>query len=68
MWCQGLIVGVNHKDIVRIKWLKKYLRKVNDEVTEEKLLPSKWNKHVEGSWRMDTQAKSTWLLDTEASS
>ena len=52
-WCQGVVVGIKKGDKVHIEWNKECLRDGELAVTEEKLLKSKWNKHVEKAWRMD---------------
>ena len=51
-WCQGDVVGVKKNNKVHIQWTSHVLRGGDPEVTEEQLMVSKWNKHVEGSWRM----------------
>ena len=55
VWCQGEVVAVRKGNKVHVKWDKKYLREGDSEVTEEKFLVSKWNKHTEESWRMDPE-------------
>jgi hypothetical protein len=56
-WCQGIIVGVKTRNRVHIQWNKNCLR---DEggllTTEEVLMKSKYNKHVEGGWRMSVES------------
>ena len=51
VWCKGTVVGVKTKGKVRIEWDDEYLRDSDPKVTEEVLLVSKWNKHVETGWR-----------------
>ena len=52
-WCQGKVVAVKNGNKVHIEWHKKHLREGDPSITEEKLMKSKWNKHVEESWRMN---------------
>lgn len=51
MWCQGTVVAVKRDNKVHIKWDGSTLREGDIEITEEKLLKSKYNKHVLGGWR-----------------
>ena len=56
IWCKGKVVSVsNNKRYpkIRIKWDPLYLRPGELEVTEEVLLPSKWNKQDEKAWRLN---------------
>ena len=52
-WCQGEVVAVKKNSRVHIKWEKECLRKGDPAITQEKLLKSKWNKHVIQAWRMN---------------
>lgn len=52
-WCQGIVVAVRKNDKVHIKWNKNCLREGEHPVSQERLLKSKWNKHVEKGWRMN---------------
>ena len=52
-WCQGKIVAVKKKNKVHIEWNEVCLRPGHPRITEERLLKSKWNKHVVEGWRMD---------------
>ncbi len=54
-WCQGEVVAVKKGNRVHVEWKKKYLRRGDKPVTEERFLVSKWNKHVEEGWRMDPE-------------
>lgn len=51
-WCQGLVVAVKTNNRVHIQWNESCLRVGDLAITEEKLLKSKYNKHVEQGWRM----------------
>ena len=51
MWCQGTVVAVKRDNKVHIQWDGSTLREGDIEITEEKLLKSKYNKHVLGGWR-----------------
>jgi hypothetical protein len=51
-WCQGIVVGVKTRNKVHIKWNENCLREGDAPVTEEALMKSKYNKHVEGGWRI----------------
>jgi len=53
IWCQGLVVGVKKKNVVRIKWDNKYLRRGDPEITEERLHLDKFNRKSLYSWRLD---------------
>jgi len=50
-WCKGTIVGVKKDNKVHIKWDKESLRDGDPEITQEKLLVTKWNKHDVRGWR-----------------
>ncbi len=56
-WCQGTVVRVvkeeNNFVIVEIKWGKECLREGDREITQDKLMRSKWdsNEHQQGTWR-----------------
>ena len=52
-WCQGKIVAVKKKKKVHIEWNEVCLQSGHPKITEERLLKSKWNKHVVEGWRMD---------------
>jgi hypothetical protein len=58
-WCQGKVLEVlieKKKPTVLVHWdpMPDVEGKENSsEETEQVLLPSKWNKNVEGTWRMD---------------
>ena len=58
-WCQGKVLEVlieKKKPTVFVHWdpMPDVEGKENsNEETEQVLLPSKWNKNVEGAWRMD---------------
>jgi hypothetical protein len=51
-WCQGTVVATKTRDRVHIKWREDCLRDGDMPITEEVLKKSKYNKHVEGGWRM----------------
>ncbi len=51
-WCQGTVVAVKTKDRVHIQWCKDCLRDGDLPISEEVLKKSKYNKHVEGGWRI----------------
>ena len=51
-WCQGLVVAVKTRGKVHIQWNEDCLRQGDQPITEEVLMKSKFNKHVEGGWRM----------------
>ena len=46
-WCQGLVVAVKTNNRVHIQWNESCLREGDLTITEEMLLKSKYNKHVE---------------------
>lgn len=52
IWCAGVVVAVKKNSKVHIQWEEKYLREGDPAVTQERLLSSKWNKHVIEGWRM----------------
>jgi hypothetical protein len=52
-WCQGKVVAVKKNSKVHIKWRKDCLRDGDPAVTEERLLISKYNKHMEEAWRFN---------------
>jgi len=49
-WCSGVVVGVKTQNRVLIKWDKEHIQD-GLEITQQKLLVSKWNKHVCEGWR-----------------
>jgi hypothetical protein len=51
-WCQGTVVAIKTRDRIHIKWSEDCLRDGDMPITEEVLKKSKYNKHVEGGWRM----------------
>lgn len=51
-WCQGLVIAVKTNNRVHIQWNESCLREGDRTITEEKLLKSKYNKHVEQGWRI----------------
>ena len=51
-WCQGVVVAIKNRSKVHIQWNKNCLRNGDLPITEEALMRSKFNKHVEGGWRM----------------
>ena len=51
-WCQGTVVAIKTRDRIHIKWREDCLRDGDMPITEEVLKKSKYNKHVEGGWRM----------------
>jgi hypothetical protein len=52
-WCQGEVIAVKKGNKVHIKWDEECLREGDAKVSQERLLVSKYNKHVEEAWRMD---------------
>ena len=52
MWCHGLVVAVKTNSRVHIRWDDEYVRRGEPNITEERLLVKKWNRAVEGGWRM----------------
>ena len=53
VWCLGVVVGVLNNNQVHVKWDKTYLREGDAEITKEKFLKTKWNRHVQNGWRMN---------------
>jgi len=51
-WCQGVVIAIKNRDRVHIQWDKECLRDGDLPISEEVLMKSKYNKHVEGGWRM----------------
>ena len=51
-WCQGIIVGIRTRNRVHIQWNQNCLCEGGLPITEEVFMKSKFNKHVEGGWRM----------------
>jgi hypothetical protein len=51
-WCQGIIVGVITCNRVHIQWNENCLLEGGLPITEEIFMKSKFNKHVEGGWRI----------------
>ena len=49
-WCSGVVVGVKTQNRVLIQWDKEHIQD-GLEITQQKLLVSKWNKHVCEGWR-----------------
>mmetsp|Transcript_26186 Transcript_26186/g.44648 ORF Transcript_26186/g.44648 Transcript_26186/m.44648 type:complete len:365 (-) Transcript_26186:8-1102(-) len=54
-WYQGKVVAVKKRSKVRIKWNSECLRDGDLEITEERFLISKFNKHVEEGWRFNVE-------------
>ena len=52
-WYQGTLVAIKSGGKVHIKWDDTCFRPGDPTITEEKLLKSKWNKHVNGGWRIN---------------
>jgi hypothetical protein len=56
-WCQGTVGRVlkeeNNFVFVEIKWDKECLREGDREITQDKLMRSKWNsnEHQQGTWQ-----------------
>lgn len=50
-WCKGTVVGIKSNNKVHMKWDEDCLRDGDAEITEERFMTSKWNKHVIGGWR-----------------
>ncbi len=51
-WSQGVVEAIKNRSKVNIQWNKNCLRNGDLPITEEALMRSKYNKHVEGGWRM----------------
>ena len=51
-WCQGVVVAIKNRSKMHIQWNKNCSRHGGLPITEEALMRSKYNKHVEGGWRM----------------
>ena len=54
-WCKSLIVTVKSRNRVHIKWSANCLREGDLGITEEVLIKSMFNTHVEGGWRMSLE-------------
>jgi hypothetical protein len=54
-WCQGVVVAVKKNSKVHIEWDKSCVRDGDPKITQERLLKTKWNKHVEEAWRMNLE-------------
>jgi hypothetical protein len=56
-WCQGTVLRILQEEktfvTVEIKWDKECLREGDREVSQDKLMQSKWNsnEHEHGTWR-----------------
>jgi hypothetical protein len=56
-WCQGTVIKVLREDrtyvTIEIKWDKECLREGDREVSQDKLMRSKWNSnnHKQGTWQ-----------------
>jgi hypothetical protein len=51
-WCHCTVVAIMTRDRVHIKWSEDCLHDGDMSITEEILKKSKYNKHVQGGWRM----------------
>jgi hypothetical protein len=51
-WCQGLVVAIKIRGRMHIQWNEDCLCKGDTSISEEVLMMSKFNKHVERGWRM----------------
>ena len=49
-WCSGVVVAVKTQNRVLIRWDKEHIQD-GQEITQQKLMVSKWNKHVSEGWR-----------------
>ena len=49
-WCSGVVVAVKTQNRVLIRWDKEHIQD-GLEITQQKLMVSKWNKHVSEGWR-----------------
>ena len=49
-WCSGVVVAVKTQNRVLIRWDKEHIQD-GLEITQQKLMVSKWNKHVSKGWR-----------------
>ena len=54
IWFTGKVYLVKNNGKVRIEWDEEM-----EDDSDEKLLPSKWNKQVQKSWRMDVEKYTT---------
>jgi hypothetical protein len=58
-WCQGSVIKVLKEEktfvTVQIKWDKECLKEGDREISQEKLMRSKWNsnEHEQETWRED---------------
>ena len=56
-WCQRTVLRILWEErtyvIVELKWDKEYLREGDKEVSQDKLMRSKWNsnEHKQGMWQ-----------------
>ena len=55
-WCKGVVVAVKKNSRVHIQWGASCVWDGGPKITQEKLLKTKWNKHVEEAWRMNIPA------------
>ena len=51
-WCQGLVVAIKIRGRMHIQWNEDCLCQGDISISEEVLMMSKFNKHVERGWRM----------------
>ena len=49
-WCSGVVVAVKTQNRVLIRWDKEHIQD-GLEITQQKSMVSKWNKHVSEGWR-----------------
>ena len=49
-WCSGVVVAVKTQNRVLIRWDKEHIQD-GLEITQQKLMVSKWNKHVSKGWK-----------------
>ena len=65
-WCQGLVVAVKNGNKLHVEWDDSCLRDGDPNITEEKFMVSKWNKHTEGAWRLDLARKKVRKINSVA--
>ena len=54
-WCQGLVVTMKTRNRVHIQWNDNCMHESDLQITGDVLMKSKYNKHVEGGWRMSLE-------------
>ena len=49
-WCSGMVVDVKTQNRALVRWDNEHIQD-GLEISQQKLMVSKWNKHVSKGWR-----------------